>query len=59
MQDLSLDQTNTTRFLFGDDEEHAGDAKSFLQVNATEENFPILVRHHQVRFPTPKVRMLY
>jgi hypothetical protein len=45
LPDLSLDQTNTTRFLFGDDEEHLSDPKSFLQMNATDDNFPILVRH--------------
>ncbi|OBT40346.1 hypothetical protein VE00_08460 [Pseudogymnoascus sp. WSF 3629] len=42
---LSLDQTNTTRFLFGD--EDAGgpmDSKNYLQMHATDENFPILVR---------------
>jgi hypothetical protein len=42
---LSLDQTNTTRFLFGDEEAStSADAKSYLQMHATDDNFPILVR---------------
>lgn len=42
---LSLDQTNTTRFLFGDDEaSQSPDMKSYLQINATDDNFPILIR---------------
>ncbi len=42
---LSLDQTNTTRFLFGDDDGGAPiDSKNYLQMHATDENFPILVR---------------
>jgi len=42
---LSLDQTNTTGFLFGD-EDGAGSSEtnSYLQKNATEDGFPILVR---------------
>ncbi|KAI9742450.1 MAG: hypothetical protein M1818_003984 [Claussenomyces sp. TS43310] len=45
---LSLDQTNTTRFLFGDDEpSQSSDPKSYLQVNANDENFPILVRRDE------------
>lgn len=46
MQDmLSLDQTNTTRFLFGDEETpNSSDSKSYLQMHATDDNFPILVR---------------
>jgi hypothetical protein len=53
MHDLSLDQTNTARFLFGDDEEQLSDAKSFLQMNATDDNFPILVRHQVRSFIVP------
>jgi hypothetical protein len=45
---LSLDQTNTTRFLFGDEEDQsASDLKSYLQMNATDDNFPILVRRDE------------
>ncbi|KHJ35245.1 putative rna-binding protein [Erysiphe necator] len=44
-RDMSLDQINTARFLFGEDESNTSSgANEFLQVNATEENFPILVR---------------
>lgn len=43
---LSLDQTNTARFLFG--EEDGGttspDVNNYLEMNATDNNFPILVR---------------
>ncbi|KAJ9132281.1 ARM repeat-containing protein [Pleurostoma richardsiae] len=39
--DLGLDGTNTTRFLFGDDDS-AGDNKLFAQAN--DENFPTLIR---------------
>jgi len=44
---LSLDQTNTTGFLFGD-EDGAGSSETnnYLQKNATEDGFPILVRKH-------------
>ncbi|KAI9837614.1 MAG: hypothetical protein M1837_002948 [Sclerophora amabilis] len=52
---LSLGQINTTSFLFGDDDpENAAkkaqqattspDVKSYLQMNATDDKFPILVR---------------
>jgi hypothetical protein len=43
---LSLDQTNTARFLFGDDESATPtpDVKNYLQMNATDDNFPILVK---------------
>jgi len=42
---LALDQTNTTRFLFGDEEASTStDPKSYLQMHATDDNFPILVR---------------
>jgi hypothetical protein len=44
---LSLDQTNTTRFLFGDDEDQTSDLKSYLQMNATDDNFPILIRRDE------------
>jgi hypothetical protein len=39
----SLDQTNTTRFLFGDDEPTAHESK-YGQVAAPDDNFPTLVR---------------
>ena len=50
----SLGQINTTGFLFGDDEaqgkkEHSTtspDVKSYLQMNATDDKFPILVRRN-------------
>lgn len=41
---LSHDPSSTTRFLFGDEEEQPSDLKSYLQMNATDDNFPILVR---------------
>lgn len=41
---LSLDQTNTTRFLFGD-EEGTPDVNHYLEVSGAENNFPTLVRH--------------
>jgi len=43
---LSLDQTNTARFLFGEDEQPAPspDRSNFLQMNTTDDKFPILVR---------------
>lgn len=45
---LALDPSNTTRFLFGDDEEQSSsDMKSYLQMNATDDNFPILVRRDE------------
>jgi len=46
---LSLDQTNTARFLFGEDDGGATspDVKSYLQMNATEDKFPILVRRDE------------
>ncbi|POS82624.1 hypothetical protein EPUL_005148 [Erysiphe pulchra] len=44
-RDLALDQINTARFLFGEEESTTtSGANEFLQVNANEENFPILVR---------------
>jgi hypothetical protein len=50
---MSLDQTNTTRFLFGDEDEQQSDLKSYLQAKATDDNFPILVRHEKVRSSNP------
>ena len=45
---LSIDQTNTARFLFGEDEGATSpDVKSYLQMNATEDKFPILVRRDE------------
>ncbi|SZF03304.1 unnamed protein product [Blumeria hordei] len=45
LHEISLDQTNTTRFLFGeDDATTSGGISNYLQMNATEDNFPILVR---------------
>ncbi|KZF20668.1 ARM repeat-containing protein [Xylona heveae TC161] len=54
---FSLGQINTTGFLFGDDDERAApkkdhnqatspDVKSYLQMNATDDKFPILVRRN-------------
>jgi hypothetical protein len=45
---LSLDQTNTARFLFGEEDGATSpDVKNYLQVNATDDNFPILVRREE------------
>ncbi|APA12602.1 hypothetical protein sscle_09g073720 [Sclerotinia sclerotiorum 1980 UF-70] len=45
---LSLDQTNTTRFLFGEDENAApGSVDKYLNMNATDDKFPILVRRDE------------
>jgi hypothetical protein len=45
---LSLDQTNTTRFLFGEEDGATSpDVKSYLQMNATDDKFPILVRRDE------------
>lgn len=48
---LGLGHINTTGFLFGDDDETAKkesaaspDVNSYLQMNATDDKFPILVR---------------
>lgn len=44
---LSLDQTNTARFLFGEDDQSAASSdvnSSYLQMNTTDDKFPILVR---------------
>ncbi|KAI9053933.1 hypothetical protein LZ554_002877 [Drepanopeziza brunnea f. sp. 'monogermtubi'] len=40
---LSLDQTNTTRFLFGD-EEGAPEVNNYLNMSGTDNHFPTLVR---------------
>lgn len=44
---LSLDQTNTARFLFGEEEGSttSPDVNNYLEMNATDNNFPILVRN--------------
>lgn len=39
----SLDQTNTTRFLFGD-EDNSGENKSYSHVNSSDDGFPTLLR---------------
>jgi hypothetical protein len=45
---LSLDQTNTARFLFGEEEGATSpDVKNYLQMNATDDKFPILVRRDE------------
>ncbi|KAF7882633.1 uncharacterized protein EAF02_005996 [Botrytis sinoallii] len=45
---LSLDQTNTTRFLFGEEENAApGSVDKYLNMNATDDKFPILVRRDE------------
>ena len=46
-----LGHINTTSFLFDDEDAKetttSPDVKSYLQMNATNDNFPILVRHNQ------------
>jgi hypothetical protein len=45
---LSLDQTNTARFLFGEEEGATSpEVNNYLQMNATDDNFPILVRREE------------
>ena len=45
---LSLDPSNTTRFLFGpEDDATSPDVKNYLQMNTTEDKFPILVRREE------------
>jgi hypothetical protein len=45
---LSLDQTNTARFLFGEDENAApANVDKYLNMNATDDKFPILVRRDE------------
>ena len=52
---MGLGHINTTSFLFGDDDEkHSGqkdsttspDVNSYLQMNTTDDKFPILVRNN-------------
>ena len=54
---MGVGHINTTGFLFGDDDEKAGgqhesatspDVSSYLQMNTTDDKFPILIRnnHH-------------
>ncbi|TLS25966.1 hypothetical protein PpBr36_07457 [Pyricularia pennisetigena] len=42
---LDLDQTNTTRFLFGDEDNSAAEMSQYNQVQASDESFPTLSRH--------------
>lgn len=45
---LSLDQTNTARFLFGEEEgSSTPDVSNYLQMNTTDDKFPILVRRDE------------
>jgi hypothetical protein len=45
---LSLDPSNTTRFLFGEDDAATSpDVKNYLQMNTTDDKFPILVRRDE------------
>lgn len=53
---MGLGHINTTGFLFGDDDEKSTakkesttspDVKSYLQMNATDDKFPILVRREE------------
>lgn len=45
---LSLDQTNTARFLFGEDESAPSpDVNQYLEMNGAGDNFPILVRRDE------------
>ena len=45
---LSLDQTNTARFLFGEDESAPSpDINQYLDMNGAENKFPILVRRDE------------
>jgi hypothetical protein len=45
---LSLDQTNTARFLFGEEEgASTPDVNNYLQMNTTDDKFPILVRRDE------------
>lgn len=44
---LNQDPSNTTRFLFGEDDSVTSpDIKSYLQMNTTEDNCPVLIRHN-------------
>jgi hypothetical protein len=49
---MGLGHINTTSFLFGDDDDSKGsttspDVKNYLQMNATDDKFPILVRRNE------------
>ncbi|TVY84508.1 Pumilio domain-containing protein [Lachnellula suecica] len=45
---LSHDPSNTTRFLFGEEDGSSSpDVKTYLQMNATDDKFPILVRRDE------------
>ena len=53
---MGLGHINTTSFLFGDDDEKttgkkesttSPDVNSYLQMNATNDKFPILLRHDE------------
>lgn len=49
---MGLGHINTTSFLFGDDEDSkesttSPDVKNYLQMNATDDKFPILVRRNE------------
>ena len=50
---MGLGHINTTSFLFGEEEEGkkesttSPDVNSYLQMNATDDKFPILVRRNQ------------
>ena len=50
---MNLEHINTTSFLFGDDEEaghkestKSPDVKTYLQMNTTDDKFPILIRNN-------------
>ena len=50
---MGMASLNTTRFLFDDDEKQPGqesatspDVKSYLQMNTTDDKFPILIRNN-------------
>lgn len=43
-----LDQTNTARFLFGEEESSSNsNSQNYLQMNTTDDQFPILVRRDE------------
>jgi hypothetical protein len=45
---LNQDPSNTTRFLFGEDDGATSpDVNKYLQMNTTEDNFPVLVRRDE------------
>ena len=51
---MNLGHINTTSFLFGDDEPShkesatSPDVKTYLQMNTTDDKFPILIRNNQI-----------